>query len=86
MRTYFLVALLALVLVGPCAAQETRKPTYAELFDAVWQTINDNFYDPNFGGVDWKAMRQKYQPEMTKVTDDNSFVTLAYRMMHEFHV
>src|SRR6266567_9380706 len=86
MKTYVLVALLVLTLVRPCAAQDTRKPTYAELFDAVWQTINDNFYDPNFGGVDWKAMRRKYQPEVAKVTDDNSFTALVYRMMRELHV
>jgi len=86
MKNYFLVALAILSLAGACAAQDTRKPTYAELFEAVWGTINDNFYDPNFGGVDWKAMRQKYQPEVAKVTDDNSFTALAYRMMRELHV
>jgi carboxyl-terminal processing protease len=66
MKTYFLVGSLILSLVRPCAAQETRKPTYPELFEAVWQTINDNFYDPSFGGVDWKAARQKYQPEVRR--------------------
>jgi carboxyl-terminal processing protease len=86
MKQHFLVALVLLSLVRPCAAQETRKSNYSELFEAVWQTINDNFYDPTFGGVDWKAVRQKYQPEVAKVSDDNSFVTLAYRMMRELHV
>lgn len=86
MKKYFLIALVVLSLVRPSAAQETHKPTYAELFDAVWQTINDNFYDPSFGGVDWKGVRQKYQPEVAKVKDDNSFVSLAYRMMRELHV
>jgi carboxyl-terminal processing protease len=86
MKQHFLVALVLLSLVRPCAAQETRKSNYSELFEAVWQTINDNFYDPSFGGVDWKAVRQKYQPEVAKVSDDNSFVTLAYRMMRELHV
>ena len=86
MKNYFLIALAILSLAGACAAQDTRKPTYPELFEAVWQAINDNFYDPSFGGVDWKAMRQKYQPEVAKVTDDNSFTALAYRMMRELHV
>ncbi len=86
LKNYVLVALVALTLVRPCVAQDTRKPTYPELFEAVWQTINDNFYDPSFGGVDWKAMRRKYQPEVAKVTDDNSFTALAYRMMRELHV
>src|ERR1700720_1446776 len=86
MKKYFLIALVVFALARPCAAQDARKPTYPELFDAVWQTINDNFYDPTFGGVDWKSVRQKYQPEVAKVKDDNSFVALAYRMMRELHV
>ena len=77
---------MVLSLVRPGAAQETRNPTYPELFEAVWHTINDNFYDPTFGGVDWKTVHQKYQPEVAKVKDDNSFVALAYRMMRELHV
>jgi len=24
-----------------------------EAFQIVWQTVNDLFYDPKFGGVDW---------------------------------
>ena len=28
-------------------------------FDDVWQTINDTFYDPTFGGVDWAAVRAR---------------------------
>lgn len=86
MKNYFLIALIALSLVKPYAPQDTRKPTYPELFQAVWQTINENFYDPNFGGVDWKAIRQKYQPEAAKVRDDNSFLALVYRMMRELRV
>lgn len=86
MKNCFLIALIVVALVRPCTAQNTRKPTYPELFEAVWQTINDNFYDPAFGGVDWKAVRQKYQPEVTRVKDESSFIALAYRMMRELHV
>jgi len=35
-------------------------------FDEVWEAVNDNFFDPNFNGVDWQAMREKYQPRQTK--------------------
>jgi carboxyl-terminal processing protease len=83
-RRALLIVLVVFSLVGPSASQ-TRRPSYLELFDAVWQTINDNFYDPAFGGVDWKATRQKYLPEVAGVKDDQSFLTLVYRMMRELH-
>ena len=31
-------------------------------FDEVWQTVNDSYYDPDFGGLDWLAIREKYRP------------------------
>ncbi len=33
------------------------------LFDEVWSTVNDNFYDPNFGGVNWAAVRNELRPK-----------------------
>jgi carboxyl-terminal processing protease len=79
-----LIVVIVFSLLGPGVSQ-TRRPSYVELFDAVWQTINDNFYDPAFGGVDWKAVRQKYLPEVAGVKDDQSFLTLSNRMMRELH-
>lgn len=79
-----IIALLLIMLAsGSLYAQPSPQPSYPQLFNLVWQTINDNFYDPSFGGVDWKKVRQKYSPEVAKVKDDRSFVDLAYRMMRE---
>ncbi|MBN2287752.1 MAG: PD40 domain-containing protein [Candidatus Glassbacteria bacterium] len=33
-----------------------------EVFEEAWRTINDYFYDPQFHGADWQAMRRKYLP------------------------
>lgn len=82
-----IVALLLIMVAARCLhAQPSPRPSYQELFNLVWQTINENFYDPSFGGVDWKRVRQKYSPEVPKIRDDRSFTELAYRMMRELHV
>src|SRR5687768_5974646 len=79
-----IIALLLIMLAsGSGYAQPSPQPSYHELFNLVWQTINVNFYDPSFGGVDWKRVRQKYSPEVAKVKDDRSFGDLASRMMGE---
>ncbi|MEA2205160.1 MAG: carboxyl-terminal processing protease [Blastocatellia bacterium] len=79
-----IIALLLIMLAaGSLYAQPAPPPSYQELFNLVWQTINDNFYDPSFGGVDWKSVRQKYSPEVAQVKDDRSFVDLASRMLRE---
>jgi Tol biopolymer transport system component/C-terminal processing protease CtpA/Prc len=34
----------------------------AAVFQQAWQYLNDNFFDPEFNGIDWKAARAKYAP------------------------
>ena len=33
-------------------------------FDDVWQTIQDTFYDPTFGGLNWDAVRTELRPKV----------------------
>ena len=37
-----------------------RDEEFAEMFTQGWRALSDGFYDPNFNGVDWKAVRAKY--------------------------
>lgn len=34
------------------------------VFRQAWGYLNDYFYDPNFHGVDWQAMRAAYEPRV----------------------
>ncbi len=56
--------LLALAVAGVLgAAPQDRALTLAVAsFEDVWQTINDTFYDPKFGGVDWAGVRRELLP------------------------
>jgi carboxyl-terminal processing protease len=55
---------LALALVGVLgSAPQDRALTLAVAsFEDAWQTINDTFYDPTFGGVDWAGVRKELLP------------------------
>ena len=44
-----------------------------EIFNAVWQTVNDEYFDPTFGGMDWSAIGDEYRQKLSSVTDDNTF-------------
>jgi tricorn protease len=33
-----------------------------EVFTQAWTYLDNNFFDPNFNGVDWKRVREEYQP------------------------
>ena len=56
-----------------------------EAFQIVWQTVNDLFYDAKFGGVDWAAMRKRYEPQVAQVQSDREFHMLLQQMLNELH-
>jgi carboxyl-terminal processing protease len=56
-----------------------------EGFQIVWQTVNDLFYDPKFGGVDWAGVRRRYEPLVAKVASDREFHLLLQQMLNELH-
>lgn len=37
---------------------------WQQIFTEVWRLYRDYFYDPNMHGVDWQAMKQRYQKMM----------------------
>lgn len=62
-----------------------------ETFEQVWNTVNEKHLDPTFGGVDWKAVRAKYEPRVKEVKSDTEFYALLEQMLAElrqshFHI
>jgi len=55
----------------------------AECFDKVWDIINDEFWDPNFNGVDWEEARRCYRPTALDANDHESFAEIVNRMLAE---
>lgn len=53
------------------------------VFDAVWETVNANFYDPKFNGVNWQEMREKYEPQVTKAQSKEEAAFTINRMLSE---
>src|SRR5690349_16327284 len=47
-----------------------------ETFELVWETVNKNFYDSNFNGVNWKAVHDRYAPHVARATSDHELYAL----------
>jgi len=75
-RSALVRALAAVTLaLAPLAIAHTQdwRTTATATFDDVWKTINDTFYDPAFGGLDWAAVSAELRPRVTAAaTPDES--------------
>ena len=68
---------------GPSANRAAAQANYVRLAEALWETVNKNFFDPAMNGVDFVAVRQRYLPLFATVRTDAEFLDLGNRMIRE---
>lgn len=82
-------------IAGPVSANESAigSPTVAlltareraDVFDDVWEIVNEKYYDSAFNGVNWRAVRERYRPQVGRVDSDQEFYGVLKRMVGELH-
>lgn len=81
----FFMLLFALA-VSAQAQNESTPQIRRKTFEKVWKIVNETFYDPNFGGVDWKKVRADYAPRVSAVKSDVELYALLNKMLGELKV
>lgn len=61
-------------------------PEWHQVFEESWRVTRDFFYDPNMTGVDWNAMRKKYEARLSLVGDRLDLTRLIADMMSELNI
>jgi carboxyl-terminal processing protease len=56
------------------------------VFTAAWLVVNEGFYDPNFNGHDWAALRKKHEPAAVAAKDEAALYTTINDMLDELGV
>ena len=51
------------------------------VFDDVWETIQERYYDPTFRGLDWEASRITFRPAAAEAKSTKEFYELLRRMI-----
>lgn len=92
------ITILFLVLACSAAAAQSASTSQAvsdaagasalrqKTFERAWEVVRDKFYDPNFNGVDWEAVRARYAPQVAAVKTDEELYKLLNRMVGELKV
>jgi carboxyl-terminal processing protease len=62
---------------------DTQEFDATKCFDKIWNVVNDEFWDPNFNGVDWEDARKRYRPKTLAAKDHESFAVIVNQMLAE---
>jgi carboxyl-terminal processing protease len=60
-----------------------RSDPAAAVFDEVWRTVRDRFYDPTLHGLDWAGVRERYEPAVLAAQSDEARAALINAMLSE---
>ena len=51
------------------------------IFDDVWETIHERYYDPSFNGIDWQATRTTFRNAAAKANNSREFYDVIRKML-----
>ncbi len=70
----------------PATADSTadaRTRLRRSILDAAWTTVRDKHYDKTLGGLDWRAVRAKYEPLALGAPSEAAFYRVLNQMIGE---
>lgn len=63
----------------------TPRQEWQQIFHDAWLMHRDSLFDENMRGLDWSAVRQKYQPLLSRLTDRHELNDIFKQMMGELN-
>ena len=83
-RRLLLIGIFCFAPLAPAVAQAgAATPADLVVFDEVWDLVNRHFYDPDFRGRDWTALRDEYRPLAAAAPDAKARGAVINRMLAE---
>lgn len=55
------------------------------IFDDVWETVQERYYDPTFNGIDWQGSRTTFRQAAAKANNSREFYEVIRKMLSALH-
>ena len=82
-RSFKTWLIFALALAVPSCCWASASSVQRAVFQAVWQEINTNYYDTDFGGKNWEAIGERYRKRLSAIESSTAFDQLMTEMLRE---
>lgn len=83
--TTILISVGMVLLISLVPGSSVAEQASTELLDQVWQTVDEHFFDPEFNGVDWQAMRDRYRPIAAQTESRQQLAEVINQMLSELN-
>ena len=83
------IAFISTIILVLCGVAIPNLPSIGQsqsnTFEQVWQTVNENFYDPNFNGVNWDDIKTRYKPLADQARSQTELAQVINQMLSELN-
>jgi carboxyl-terminal processing protease len=88
MRKLLLIFFCAAVCLQAASALLSAGDRKLEIdsFEQVWRTINDSFWDPSFGGLNWRAVHDELLPKIEQARTHEEARAVLEEMIGRLHL
>jgi carboxyl-terminal processing protease len=76
---------LLLSIPGFPQVSPAKNSQYSEILNEVWQEVNENFFDPNFNGVNWRNQRKEYDNQVKQAQSLEEASVVINQMLSELN-
>ena len=83
---YLSIFVICILLFSSCAAVffgKVEKATPTEVFDDMWENVNEKYPFFTFKGVDWDSVRAKYRPQINDTMSDKELFDVLAATLNE---
>ena len=82
-----LFSLLGVIILSSGLIQNSlaKDSPYLSTLNEVWQEVNDNFFDPKFNGINWKAKQEEYKNRVKLSQSIQEASTVINQMLSELN-
>jgi carboxyl-terminal processing protease len=56
-----------------------------KIFDSVWTSVNEKYFDVKFNGVDWVQVRETFRPQALAAANEQDLYRIINLMLNELH-
>lgn len=82
-RRSFLARAGAGLALSGCVSAVPRD--HLAVFDAMWKTVDEVYFDPAMGGIDWKAVRREWRPRAARAeTSAALYLDVLFPVLDQF--
>lgn len=72
--------------LGDVKVNLDRHAEWNQIYTECWRQMRDFLFDPNLHGVDWPAMRRRYEPLLAHVQHRNDLTYVIGEMISELNI